>query len=408
MDTHSDTHHREASRLEPNDSLPKLDISQVDAVTNPSELSSEPKTFKASIQPPLDNAPPLLSQAPKSFINGVTSALEHARSFRGTINVELQIGRAIVPEVPQDVRDDLTPQGFSSVISRLKAFSSLNSAFTNLVTTSPSDVDFILDVAGFGGRRSPYHAEASLELVCESIDKAEIRIVVDAMEKRENQEPYVSLGESLIGGVYLHAPQRVWDARFLVSGSFRVPVECTPDAKALTDSLFVRVQDGSRLPYAQGRDGGGLRVQTVRLHTLLRYSSGVNNPINLQVRRVREMKIQRPEATDHTNRGLFHAVCLNEEDSITEQLLWYEMSLRLVQHPSQFRENETLELGEEASWRVEDVVEESALRHLEDVATLLVEKMDNVGFHNKGRAWAYERKKREALQIVSEMPDEFW
>lgn len=387
----------------------KTELLHIDSPTNPSDVSSEPKVLKPSKTTVMPEDPPLIGQAPKSFINGMVKALEQARSFRGSINVEMQIGRIVLPDVTQDIREDLSPQGFSTVLSRIDSFGTIHGAFTNLLTTSASDVDFVLEVAGFSAKASPYHVEATFEFVCETDDKAQVRVMVDAMKSNESRDPYVSLGETMIGGVYLHAPQRIWDARLLVSGSVRVPVDRIDGAQALTDSLFVRMEDSNKLPSVLARDGDGLRVITVRLHTVLRYSSGVSSPINLQMRRVHELQIMRPETTGQTNRGLFHAVRLGDDAAMAdEQLLWYEVSLRLVQHPSQFCENEGLELGEEAGWRVEDVVEESALRHLEDLATLLVERLDDVGFRNKGPAWMYETKKSEAVRSVLEMPDQFW
>lgn len=343
----------------------------------------------------------------KSFVEGTKKALDHARSFRGHIDIRLQVGKVIFLDVSEDLKQDLTPPGFSAIISRVAGFDEIDSCFSNLLTTTTDDVDWVLQFAGVTDPRNPFKVESAFELICEGLDKAELHLVVDASTANE---PYVAAPDDFIGAVYVHAPQRVWDARLLVSATRQTPtkLDTVDGAKGLVDSLYVRKKANELIPYVEARDGLGLDVKTVRLHTRMSYSLGETSPVAVEIKRVHDFKLRRRKDEDHGNGRLLLAESVSSEEMIREQRLWYEVALVLTKRPTAFEENVSLETGEETRWQVDDVVDEWTIRSIEEVGTGLVERMDNVGLGNRGVAWEYETRKMEKQRSTSEAPDEFW
>ena len=362
-----------------------------------------------------------------AFLAGVKAAIERARMFRGAVDTELQLGQIVVSRPV----DELTqPSGikqeesFTKSMSRVKGFATLSETFSCLMTTEASDLSTVLRAAQISPSARPFRVESHVEFACECANQTICRIIVPLSKPKDDgseskTEPYVTAEDEVIGAVYTHAPRYVWDARFLVTGNNIYPLNNIAGAASLVNSLFIRTPNG-QLPNIQGRDNEYLRLQSVRLLTKLCYSPEATGSYDVYIKRVYDYLITRSNVEAAQNRGLFRTETWNEAAMVDDRRLWFEVSLkpnlkvRALQsveakpEAELFSENLSLELGQKASWQVDDIVDGEPVRRVRDVARRMCEELNDVGARNKGPAWEVEKEKKEQYEKKNTMPDEYW
>ena len=371
--------------------------------SEPDEVKPQPSS---GMQDP--HTDPLRAEEPRSsFRSGVYRSLDAARLFRGSIEVEIQFGMVIVDTYWPEQLKELKLEQFAHNMADRKDFTDLHSVFTNVLTTSPDDVDYMItSIYSDDDPKNikPFKIDSLLELTCEASDKSEVRIIVDMQSPEPGsgvQISYAKGHDCLLGAVYVHAPNQTWDARCIVTGHRRfVALDEVSGAKSLHDRLYAAIEprQNGQIPQLQGRDGDGLNVQAARIITVLKYSCGSNKPYYIEVRRVHDLLLRRPETQDVKNRGVFRADCLSDETMTSEQRLWYEFSLKLSIHGGTFKENEKMSIGSEAGWKAHEVVDEKALKRVEEAVWCLLKRMDPVGAKNKGVGWKWSLHRDRLLQ----------
>lgn len=160
----------------------------------------------------------------------------------------------------------------------------------------------------------------------------------------------------------------------------------TTSIQALVDSLDLSMPDDSPYPRVQGRESGECMVDEVivKRTRVLRCAEQQDIALGLtEVLRLRNMR-------NPSKPGLFLAIVKNvgADGSIGhdpyDPRLWYEVDIRPVEQPSAFVLNTSLEYGDEADWRAHEVMSVEALQDLEEVAGMVVKRIDGVGYGNRG------------------------
>lgn len=358
-------------------------------------------------------------------MSSIRQSLEYARSFRGEIEVRIQIGQVFLQKLPKDFRTELNEEMFVSTITEMdqSAFKKFEGAFTHLVTSSTTDTDCLLEIIGLQPSDHPYETNTTYNFGCERHDKSMITIVVGG--DQEERESHLRSQQRLLGSWYAHHPQRVWDARMLVTGHASSELEDCIGAPEFVSRLHVQHQSDYPGPSMQGRDGNhGIELQNVQVHTTIRYRINMAVPSQqsisseestsdcyVEIKSVIDLPIYRPEtsSSNPAETGEFRALCGSKAAMIAKHRLWYEVSFGFVTPPEAFSENATtLELGEKAAWTGEDVISEKSLLALHEIATKAVEKMDNIGARNVGRGAKEEKVRFDEEDEKRKRPDIFW
>jgi len=369
--------------------------------TPSSDCSIAPPEGMARATPPTDK--PSRTANPK-LAQSVRAGLEIARSFRGAIIIESQIGQILLATVPKHMTEaPFDASELPPTMSNIQGFQSSGEAFTSHVSTSHSDMLPLLDrpllgCCPFTLGDLPISEKAVYEFICTCSDKKQITVIIDAIGQSSDSgaSSYVVEKEKILAATYLHFPQRVWDARISVRGEVRASLEEYEGVKELIDSVYVRVSDPGGMPEILGRDGAALTVDCVRIRLMLNYATAMSacRTHFLRLTKIQELTVCRYESDMLENRGLFRTAPEDEASMINDHRLWFEASLGMSE-AKQFQQNTTLELGGEVSWTVDDVVSEGDLRILESKTVTLVEMMDGVGYHNKGIGARKELKFRK-------------
>lgn len=333
------------------------------------------------------------TEASKVIMETYTT-LDDARSFSGRVNVELQLGKILVNTLPGGISPPpLFPADFLASLIKLEEFKSSDS-FTQALTRSWDDISFILGV--FSVEPILAKSGASYEIICRKTDQEKIRLVVDAVHA--STKSHYILPPTMLGTAFFHFPQRVWDARLLISGT-KIAETCK-GAQSLVDSLYIRMQQGRAV--VKGRDGDGLHVETVQLRKFADYV--IAPDVHMHIEMVRELSISRPAINAEENVGMFQTAVEDEEAMAQQQTLWYEVSLR----PSNMAtcSNEDLQTGP-ADWKPFDIISQAALYAMCKLGTAVVEKMDCVGMNNRGPLYSREQR---LIKKAAEAPpaDVYW
>jgi len=358
--------------------------------TPPSGCSIAPPEGMARAVPPTDKPS---RTATSKFAQSVRAGLEIARSFRGAIIIESQIGQILLARVPKHMTEaPFDASELSPTMGNIQDFQSSGETFTSHVSTSHSDMSALLarpllNCPLLPLEEDPGYKKAVYEFLCTCSDKKQITVIIDALGKSSDPgaSSYVVEKEKILAATYLHFPQRVWDARISVRGEVRASLEEYEGVKELLDSVYVQVSDTGGVPEILGRDGAALTVDCVRIRLMLDYvtATPAGRTHCLRLTKIQELTVCRFESDMLENRGLFRTATEDEASMINDHRLWFEASLGMSE-AKQFEENTTLELGGEVSWTVDDIVSEADLRILESKTATLVEMMDGVGYHNKG------------------------
>ncbi|KAI9719188.1 MAG: hypothetical protein M1828_006281 [Chrysothrix sp. TS-e1954] len=317
------------------------------------------------------------------LVKGLTKALERARLYAGDVDLELQCGKIMYDQAPKHLKPVFAADILGPALNSSHAFKTLDGAFTSVLSSEGSDFEALFTTVGID-MASPCRRNAYYELLCQDSNRKMIRVKVNALQVEK--EPCVVSEEAMLGAVYMHFPQRVWDARLLVMGSRSKGANeaACNGVEELVESLVVQKTDKGCLPLIQGRDGHGLEVKAVRLHALVQYDALQTGDVLLEVKRVYDMGVKRKFSKRIGDQGYFQAACSGDSRMRREQRLWYEVSLGCTQRPHQLNENKAMQLGSKAHWKAEDVLKSINLKGVESLGCRLVEKMDSVGYHNKG------------------------
>ena len=421
----------------PNESAETTNSDSQNASTAPSgietmatEQANNPGTFRPRLTPAA-----LGEMLPKAY-----QALERARPTHGTISMVAQIGQIVVKDLPKQSRDAVKPKEFQRLVQPLQRFDSIERSFSNLVSTSIVDMDSILEALGIGDQ-APLHLKSFFEFSCRTSNGSFIRIVIDALNSAT--EPFLKTSENLHGAFYSHHPQHFWDSRFLITSHTKLPLSGYQGAEAFVKNLCIRKKDDAQItPSVEGKDGEGLEVHRCRLYTIARWNVTAalspNIPLYVETTRVTDLKILRsltgPGSERAAAKGSFRGGSETEKQMAKENRFWYEVSLGFKDPVLHFRHNEPypdivdpgsptsdhaevdtlayrmdgLELGEKADWKPEQVLTEMQLLAICDVATKLVERIDNVGAGNEGLGWNREENLINTRKETEKAADVFW
>lgn len=307
------------------------------------------------------------------FSKHLEQILEHARSYQGKLIAEIQFGQVLMQGFAEaDLRKRvLSPNQMA--IGLNKASGTLDNHFNGRLTTRMAEALHISRITSDDGgpyfNQIPDVPESTKVLYEIHSQDSEGQVVVSEL----SPEGYHVCGTSRdVGTVNLHCPLRVWDARFTLFAETDVDNESQADVQAFLDTISVILRGDDPLPILQARTY--LKIIRVHVKRHLAYRSSQHSHVFLRISEIRDLDI----AYEKGGQG-FRATVSSKTEELG--LLWYEASL-CIESPSQWVENVGLNVGDDASWTVADVIDQ--FKGLETLAEHVVSRMDGVGLYNRG------------------------
>ena len=317
--------------------------------------------------------------------------LEHARSFRGRLNFEVQLTVNLLlfskvedKEFVAGQHDLGHAQGYLNNHNAIGG--GVRGSAAARLTNVAEEMEYLIGVKDANNKDSvfanePSSTEMVYEFACQSDRGNQFTVEIDEHGSAIVKQPTQTIGE-----VFWHYPKRIHDACLLVSGTSFIASE-DPSIAELIDNLCIRIpatEDMVLLPDIQSRmTTRDVRIASIflkrRLHFPAVSTAAPAAYFRLQITEVHELIVETSRS------GAIHAFALSPEEMAQEGCApYYEAALVPAGLPSEMTENEELEPGLEAGWRAKDVLGQSQLEWLVQVAGRLVGRLDRVGVKREG------------------------
>ncbi|KAI9722587.1 MAG: hypothetical protein M1812_001518 [Candelaria pacifica] len=225
-----------------------------------------------------------------------------------------------------------------------------------------------------GGRmfqEQPHEFKVAYEFNCLTEGSQEITLEVD-----EFADYVVNKSIEVLASLYWHYPKRAWDAMLTLTGATRVTDFCEDATRTIVNNL--QIPEQTLLDLRTKAPSKDLRVLTVLLRRETRYYAIAHPNIVLHLTEVQQLYMEQSD-TDN-----LRAFAKPAAEMIKENRLWYEVSLSSKLATEKFNENLELELGENASWEPQELVDKGLMEDLRLVTAKLVTSIDGVGHANQG------------------------
>lgn len=317
----------------------------------------------------------------------ICEILEAGRAFRGHLSYEVQIGKVLIglkKGASKDLAEyPIAEAAFKTRLDKERADGKATLDFTSMVSTSATDSCQVLNLELANGDRlfeaTPHSIKVMYEMGCVvDVDGRRICVEVDQDRHIAVYHPEQCLGEEL----YMYS-KRIWDARFSMTGSSSLqdtPLALERLLGTLKASITETENHSLGLPVLDWvSDGKNADVKRVLLKRILCYCSTEHPQFALQIVEVQDLHVL------HKDDGInWRAKALSPAEMIDHQRLWYEVGITPADRHPALDENLTLEIGDDATWRPEDILSPQSYKILKHLTTQLVTRIDGIGADNKG------------------------
>ncbi|KAK6540996.1 hypothetical protein TWF694_008377 [Orbilia ellipsospora] len=321
----------------------------------------------------------------KTFKHVFETAFEDARRFRGDVKFEARIGRLVFPQVPKKYLKAAHTFQWRNWDEELHR-ASIETLFTDIVSISPCDPDFIVGLKMSGGEplfeNPPVVRNVNYEIDGLTFQKIPFTIVIDAntfaFEVRSNEQRF--------GTVYWNCPTMTWDAEFRLVGS-KILKSLDEPVKKIIESLNTE-EDPQYPTFTIDTTDLELEITSARCrretrHMILDAELHHGHDFTLVVTENIELKHQ--EHPDFPGKIRFQAV--HGEQSHRQNMTWYTFTLVADDIETAFWKNRTLKVTELTDTSAKEILEQkrdgmTTLQAMVDIMSKLVPKINNVGFSN--------------------------
>lgn len=378
---------------------PKMPTPAKDEKTLEKEKASKVQKEKAKqevVDPLLAKVYPLLKPI-----------LSAAQFYPGTLNLELQFGLIIIPTLPGSYNGNMFEmKDWKRFFYPSHGLVAPSTMFTDRLTTSGSDVDYILDLKDGKGpttiqffEEEPSKRDVVYEFHCKTKNTGMIVISIS-----DTGDTVVTRPETHLGSVNMHFPSQTWDARVVLSSKFEyvggVNAELDRAIQVLVDKLYVLPTKSRVTMYTRTTDVNELDIVKVLVKRTTRHryifstkkgddgnAAATNadtgapvpetddeavkpaqdsNEVNispedpgifLQITEVQNLFLN-PFSND---RNTYHCRARLPETMVNCHRLWYEVSLVSSAIEDMFLENKDLAPGDSVTtWQESDVLGKDA------------------------------------------------
>lgn len=265
----------------------------------------------------------------KEVFRELHPALAAAKSFPGSVTLDVQIGLVPVTTFPSSDRDmSVTLQKLQHLFLNEPGLqrAAASTSFLNKLTTSPADVDTIISIESKGQKVfEPAAAQHSIcyEFRCETPAGKSVIVKIDDKRKMT-----VACPPNLLDTVHLSFPAFVWDAAVFLHGHTSPSQDLDPQTKTAAQYLAGRVKIVSGQPVRLlGQTTDQLKVKQVVVNRTTLHHCRQDNPespaICLHITEIQDLLISSHPADEN----VFEARCGPLAEMIPANRQWWEVGL---------------------------------------------------------------------------------
>ncbi|KAJ5475264.1 hypothetical protein N7539_008330 [Penicillium diatomitis] len=303
-----------------------LDISYTSKVTNERTMSNLHSKGVTSLQ-----EDPGLTQKACELL---APLLETARVFPGSLRLEIQLGMVAILRTSGAAEAIFVSfQDINDIIDSSRHVSGPSTIFFPKLTTSPADIDYMLDATAGGARlfeNEPSTLDISYEFHCVP-NSGEIRVIAfDEMGRYKRQGSDV-----MLGSVNISYPDRIWDAAVVLRGPLDASKVQDPASlemiETISRSLWVE-PNCSRMRLRIYIEGSTFSVKKIMVRRKTLHRCEVDAPeqvtgdaggLFLQVTEVQDLVIGPCRADP----SVLEATCKSLDEMAKLHRQWWEVSI---------------------------------------------------------------------------------
>ncbi|THC98518.1 hypothetical protein EYZ11_002026 [Aspergillus tanneri] len=258
--------------------IPKQPVKQVASGDSRNERSFEKREMGQTMsegrpnKQQLQNAKAELhtNEEIKHLFEALKQTLEAAEYFPGPLSLEVQFGLVLIPLLPKTYKEGLISAGeWTRIFQPRTGIVAPTTKFTNRLTTSGSDVDYIVGLkeSKAQGRRQAFEQGDNeycvfYEYHCRSKSGQLLIITMNEQGSHSIRRPTTALG-----GVNLHFPSHTWDANISVNGAAGYNMGSNPEfekaAQYLVDHIWIPPDKQLIQIFSQIPQGSELSIEKV-------------------------------------------------------------------------------------------------------------------------------------------------
>ncbi|KAF3928186.1 hypothetical protein AA313_de0206061 [Arthrobotrys entomopaga] len=313
------------------------------------------------------------------------TAFEDARRFRGDVRFEAKIGRLVFPQVPKKYLKAAHTFQWRNWDEELHR-AGIETLFTDIVSISPCDPDFIVGLKMSGGEplfeNPPAIRNVSYEIDGLTFQKVPFTIVIDAKtfayEVRSNEQRF--------GTVYWNCPTMTWDAEFRLIG-WKFLKSLDDPVKKIVES-FNTEEDPHYPTFTIDVTDLELEITSARCRRETRHmvlDAEVHHGHDFTLVTTENIELKHQEHPDFPGKIRFQAV--HGEQSHRQNMTWYTFTLVADEIESAFWKNRKLNVTEITNNSAKEILERkrdgmTTLQAMVEIMSKVLPKINNVGFSN--------------------------
>lgn len=325
------------------------------------------------------------------FATALTPILSAARGFPGELGLEIQIGQILILNVPVQYQGKYnTRKSWDALFNPSSGLQPPGTDFTDILTTSGADADFMLDVKTSKNTRifaeKPHIFSVWYEFHCQTKDNDDFILLIDEEGQCGDEEGryHINCLPKPLTSIHLHYPKHTWDARAFVKATlpFAPNKAVAAAVKELVDNLYIPGGRGKVMLYTRF-ESKDIQIDRVMMRRFSRSAYLANADIYLQITEVQDLAC----ATNQDVKTAFRARAWSQEEMVDHNpsKLWYEVCLGSKSFEDLLLMNMHLEVGEvTTAWSEKEITESETLKDLLGATSSLVSKIDAVGAWNQG------------------------
>lgn len=184
----------------------------------------------------------------------------------------------------------------------------------------------------------------------------------------------------LIGALNFHFVRRLWDARLQLTSSNFIGGDYHSLAQDISQHFQIVPAEFEGLEISTQSSDPELRIKSCTLTKQTRHTSKLYPDLLLHLTEFSELE----NVSSIFHQNLFRGRIKSADRMIATQRLWWEVSLSSIKIAAILKENETLELGQIAAWRPENIIASGVVGDLTSLCQAIITRIDSVGLSNQG------------------------
>ncbi|KAK0119916.1 hypothetical protein ONS95_011341 [Cadophora gregata] len=415
---------KEQSEHEPDNRVFHQTMKQRAPKPNPHHFASRherpfsPPMSAASSQPGKSLTDPLCDLV-EEMNQSFRELLAGLRGYRGKVVVQAEFGRIILGRlhpkwITQGSDHHLLDGVFLHKMLIQPTEYGPTADFTSVLTTIPAEIQYMVNMKGRGEQNlwqadivSGWSTTYEFVFTDPRDPLYPVMIEIDA-------ETFVAQikARCRLGNLFIHGTKRHWDLKVAAIGYGNSQIlenKYGELATAIQATLFI--PSNSHRPYLSWKLDNSLQkkflIQDVTVRRVYEYKSTIQDS-TLKVSELQSLDIN--GGPTEKSYWVFEALPSNPDQPPIEKLTtWYEASITSVKLDDVLKQNESLDLGDETAWTLEDTANMEVSKAIYSPALEMLKQMDCVGQNgHNGSDYRSRKPSKHVMQAQAKEPVVWW